>query len=225
MKAGRVETPGPLPCAEATVEPMLTVECAFGYREPLGSISKTFEIGSLYGITGPNGSGKSTLLSTVAGELEPLTGTIRVDYAGAKDGRADSESVDPASKAGAGSVVRIAEPVFYPDLSVAEHLALMSRATGLDPDEVVDEWRLESLLRFPPSRLSSGQRQRFSLATQLMTPGCAFVVDEPERHLDAAWTEYVCGNLVEKAHNGAVVLVASHSPMVLDSCDEVIELG
>ena len=197
---------------------MLRVDCEFGYREPLGAISKTFETGFLYGVTGPNGSGKSTLLSTIAGELEPLSGTVLARAA-------DGEFVDPASKDGAGSVVRIAEPVFYPDLSVSEHLALMGRATGMDVDDVVEEWRLESLLRFPPSWLSSGQRQRFFLATQLLTPGDAFVVDEPERHLDADWTEYVCGRLVEKARDGAVVLVASHSSVVLDSCDEVIELG
>lgn len=209
---------------------MLQVECDFGYGEPLGSMSRTFEVGSLYGVTGPNGSGKSTLLSTIAGELAPLIGTVRVGGAGVER---VGGPVDPASKAGAGSVIRIAEPVFYPDLSVAEHLGLMVRAAAADGaeddagvvfDDVIEEWRLESLLRFPPSWLSSGQRQRFFLATQLLVPGLVFVVDEPERHLDAAWTGYVCDRLVDKARDGAVVLVASHSPLVLDSCDDVIEL-
>lgn len=79
---------------------MISINCTFGHSEPLGSLERTFSTIGLYGITGPNGSGKSTLLDTIAGEIEPLEGEVRIS------------NQDPASSAGAGSVIKISEPVF-----------------------------------------------------------------------------------------------------------------
>lgn len=152
------------------------------------------------------------MLLTIAGELEPVDGHVLV------------EGVDPASSAGAGLVVRVAEPVFYPDLTVGEHLKLMVRTCGLDYDNVVDAWGLEELISVRPGTLSSGQRQRLFLGTQLTTPSDVFVLDEPERHLDRDWVEFLCDVLLSMAGDDRVVIVASHSPTVLSICDEVIEL-
>lgn len=191
---------------------MLIVECSFGHHRPIGEIEKTFHRGKLYGITGPNGSGKSTLLLTIAGELEPIAGSVTLH---------DS---DPASRAGAGTVVRIDDPVFYPDLSVGEHLTLMRKANGVDYATGIDNWRLEDLLSVPPSWLSSGQRQRVFLASQLIGGAGVIVIDEPERHLDTSWVLFLCEELEKLTENGAIVIVATHSSVVLDFCDDVVVL-
>lgn len=60
-------------------------------------------------MAGANGSGKSTLLLTITGELEHVAGTVRVT------------GVDTAPPEPAGRMVRVAEPVLYPDLPVGEH--------------------------------------------------------------------------------------------------------
>lgn len=186
---------------------MVTIDCNFGHNLPLGHLNRRFEPGQLYGISGPNGSGKSTLLSTIAGELNPIDGTVLVD------------GVDPASSSGAGVVTRIAEPSFYPDLTVGEHLKLM----GISED-IIELWALEELLAAPPGWLSSGQRQRVFLGSQLPVAAEVIVIDEPERHLDADWVEFLCEELVEIAASGSTVFVASHSPVVLGHCDDVVAL-
>jgi len=91
--------------------------------------------------------------------------------------------------------------------------------------EVIDRWALTELLDAPPSWLSSGQRQRVFLACQLPAAADVIVIDEPERHLDADWVDVLCAELVTLADDGAVIVVATHSPAVLAHCHDVIELG
>lgn len=191
---------------------VLEIDCSFGHDAVVGELSRDFEPGQLYGVAGPNGAGKSTLLLTVAGELEPISGTVRVD------------GVDPGSPAGAGRVARVAEPVFYPDLSVGEHLKLLHRHLEVEHDEIIETWRLKEMLPVSPGALSSGQRQRLFLSTQLFLETDVFVIDEPERHLDSGWVEFLCAQLRTIARAGTVVMVASHSSEVLAACDDVVRL-
>lgn len=192
---------------------MIFINCTFGHSEPLGSIERTFSTSGLYGITGPNGSGKSTLLDTIAGEIDPLEGEITVS------------THDPATSAGAGSVIKISEPVFYPDLTLGEHIQLLGKASHFDFSEAIEKWHLDPLLSQPPNRLSSGQRQRAFLATQLPLASEVLVLDEPERHLDDNWHSILISELKSKADAGAIVLVATHSTSILDACNETVSLG
>lgn len=84
----------------------LSIDCRFGYERCVGSLSVDVTSGDFIAITGPNGSGKSTIISTIAGELEPLGGFVRVLH------REGSFLVDTSSPAAAGCVSRIAEPSF-----------------------------------------------------------------------------------------------------------------
>ncbi|MGJ0183581.1 ATP-binding cassette domain-containing protein [Corynebacterium glyciniphilum] len=72
------------------------MSCTFGYRDIVGTVDTTVSPGQIVAVTGSNGAGKSTLVDTVAGELEPLEGTVRV--------RTSDGAVDPASPEGAGAV-------------------------------------------------------------------------------------------------------------------------
>lgn len=103
-------------------------------------------------------------------------------------------------------MVRGAEPAFYPDLSVGGHLKLPQRRSATDHDDVVEAWHLTEMLPVSPSPLSSGQRQRLFLATQLTLPAELTVIDEPERHLDQDWVEFLCAELRSIARAGTVVI-------------------
>lgn len=199
--------------------PVLTMSCTFGYRDIVGTVDTTVSPGRIIAVTGSNGAGKSTLVDTVAGELEPLDGTVRVHTA---DG-----DVDPASPAGAGSVLHISEPSFFPDLTIGEHVSLMAHHVGRSEDEFlvdVARWEITQLLDSLPSRLSSGQRQRAYLGLQLAQRTAVTTLDEPERHLDAAWIEEVCRRLKERSEDGSAVIVATHAPQIADIADRVIAL-
>ncbi|MEJ5927845.1 ATP-binding cassette domain-containing protein [Corynebacterium sp. H128] len=178
---------------------MLHVACSYGHKLPIGSLDKEFCPGRMYGLRGPNGVGKSTLLQTMANELEPIEGTV--------------------SYQGDGIVLRVGDPVFYPDMTVAEHLELL----GESSEALVASWDLEPLLELPPAWLSSGQRQRVFLAAQLRVPAGVILIDEPERHLDPDWIAFLCDELKTLADT-RIVVVASHSALVQAACDEIVDL-
>ncbi|MEY8565726.1 ATP-binding cassette domain-containing protein [Corynebacteriaceae bacterium 7-707] len=198
--------------------PVLTVTCAFGYRDAVGTVDTVVNPGEIVAVTGANGAGKSTLVDTVAGELEPLDGTVRVHL--------PAGDLDPAGPEAAGVVLHLAEPSFFPDLTVDEHVALMARLGGRAGDlrEEVERWAVAPLLGSLPSRLSSGQRQRAYLGLQLTRRAPVVTLDEPERHLDADWTDYLCGRLREYADAGSAVVVATHAPQIVAASDRVIAL-
>lgn len=186
---------------------ILSVNCAYGHDAELGSVSREFHPGELCALTGPNGCGKSTLLSTIAGELSPLRGEVLLG--------------ETSTSSGTTGVALIAEPVFLPDLTVGEHLDL----AGIDRDEAVEEWALHNLVAAPLWALSSGQRQRAYLGAQLGVRAPALLIDEPERHLDEDWTDFLIARLQDVAREGACVLVATHSPRVVAGCGDVLRLG
>jgi ATPase subunit of ABC transporter with duplicated ATPase domains len=49
----------------------------FGSKILFDHVNVTFNSGERYGLTGPNGSGKSTFMKIMAGELEPVSGSVQ----------------------------------------------------------------------------------------------------------------------------------------------------
>lgn len=182
----------------------MKIDADYGYAVALGHLTHDFEAGRLYGLTGANGTGKSTLLATLAGEQAPVTGDV---------------DLPPL-----GRVINVGDPVFLPDLTVGEHFSLIAKSTGLDVQEIVELWALQPLLEQPAFRLSSGQRQRVYLAAQIYQPCDVLLIDEPERHLDEDWTAFLVSELQHLTGDGRCVIVATHSALVREGCDEVITL-
>ncbi|MET0410527.1 MAG: ATP-binding cassette domain-containing protein [Polyangiaceae bacterium] len=54
------------------------VTMRFGDRTLFDSVAVTFNAGERYGLTGPNGSGKSTFMKVLTGEIEPVSGHVRL---------------------------------------------------------------------------------------------------------------------------------------------------
>ncbi len=125
-----------------------------------------------------------------------------------------------------GKIIYVDSPVFYPDMSIGEHIKLLEKTRKISFSETIKTWDLSELLDLSPSRLSSGQQQRFSLATQLSGgESRVLLLDEPERHLDDFWIERLCTILQSKASEGSIVILASHSKRVLDLCSKKVHLS
>lgn len=140
--------------------------------------------GELLGLLGPSGCGKSTTLRMIAG-LETVTGgDILVGGASVTD--------RPARRRNIG--VAFENYALYPPLTVRENLAFGLRARRrADPGEVArqvseiaERVGLTSVLDDRPATLSSGQKQRVSLARALVRQPDVLLLDEPLSHLDAA---------------------------------------
>jgi ABC-2 type transport system ATP-binding protein len=192
---------------------------AYGKVVVLEDIDLTASEGEIVAVTGVNGVGKSTLLSCLAGFRSPADGTVSVLGGPPRD---DAEFWR--------AVAIVAEqPTWYPGLTVRELLELVrmthrpvpggtggrppGRYSGwcLPASELIDAFGLGARADASPLSLSSGQRQRLSLAAALARPSQLLLLDEPEQSLDAGFRHELAALLGEEyAGNGGTVVMATH---------------
>ena len=175
------------------------------------------------GLVGRNGCGKSTLLRLMAGEIEPVAGSItRI-----------------------GTVGWIRQETGQPGDSIAQALGIagkldcidrLLRGTGSAEDANTVDWSLEGRLDAALSRvglagtdlwhplntLSGGQRTRLALARVLVEAADILLLDEPTNNLDAEGRALVADLL--RDWRGCVI-VASHDRALLEHVDGIVEIA
>lgn len=185
--------------------------------------SGSVEAGDVLALTGANGSGKTTVLRVLAGMLEPTEGVALVG------GRVpdDRDAVFRRSLA-----ALIGPPQTARDLTIVEHLQFIAATWGATAgtareqgERLLADLAIEHLARRYPHELSSGQSQLVALAMTLARPFDVLLLDEPEQRLDADRLEQVIDVLAVRADAGAAIVLASHSPRLLDAlADERVHL-
>jgi len=186
-------------------------------RTLLDDVDLEFKAGELTALSGPSGSGKTTLLSIAGGLVEASTGTA--SYAGESMWQGTG---DPRP------VVSFVLQVYglVPILSARENVSVALRARGVKPADA-DERAEAALARFhiadlgdrQVEELSGGQMQRVALARGLCVDAQVLLADEPTSELDEGNRGLVLAELRKEAERGAVVVVATHDPAVVDACD------
>lgn len=180
---------------------------AYGSVVVLEGIDLMLTVGEIVAVTGVNGVGKSTLLSCLAGFRRLAAGTVTVLGGPPRDDAAFWRAVTLVAD----------QPTWYPGLTVREHLELVRMThepvTGwcLEPDELIETFSLSARADASPLSLSSGQRQRLSLAAALARPSKLLLLDEPEQSLDEGFRQELAGLLRSGyADNGGTVIMATH---------------
>lgn len=193
----------------------------YGDRQALHPIDLDLAAGSCTALFGHNGSGKSTLLRIACGRDAPTGG--RALFAG----RTVAED-DPQVRA---RVAVVGDSLAcYPDLTVREHLELVTVAHAVDDaqswiDQVLADRRLSDHAHALPGSLSSGQLQSLLLAAALVRPRDLLVLDEPEQRLDPDARARLAGLLVAEKADGVAVLLATHQAELAEAvADRVIAL-
>jgi ABC-type multidrug transport system ATPase subunit len=183
---------------------------SFGALEALRDFSLTIAPGQCVALIGANGSGKSTAVRTLAGLLEPSAGEIRIE--GLDPHR------EPEAQAARARLALVPDsPLLYDDITVREHLELVSVAHGLGGSEL--EARNDTLLArlglahradFRPPELSRGMRQKTQLACALVRPAALLLLDEPVVGLDPPSQALLHELLRERKAAGCAVLLTTH---------------
>jgi ATP-binding cassette, subfamily F, member 3 len=158
-------------------------------------------------LTGPNGSGKTTLLRTIAGQIPPLAGEVRLGPSFRLGYMAqDQGSLEPQQTA-----LETIAPLFPNETEVRTFLARFL-FTGDEPLK-------------PIHLLSYGQRARLILA-KLTAEGCnCLLLDEPINHLDIPSRSQFEQAL--SGFNGAVLAVVHDRYFIERFADEIwwVEAG
>ena len=201
------------------------VVAGYGNHEVLHGVS----VRSHEGITcvlGPNGSGKSTLLKTLAGNLQPWSGSIRfgdVDITGASSHDVVREGIVYVPQDGG----------LFPSMTVRENLRLGAHTVD-DADVVADRLdvvlevfpALESKLSQRARSLSGGQQMMLAFARAMMTGADLYELDEPLAGLAPSIVDDILEHVVTLAEQDVqVILVEQQVRSALEIADHVYLLA
>ncbi len=174
--------------------------------------------GEVYGLLGPNGAGKTTTLRMVMGLLEPDSGHVEICGM-----RSDGQTTEMRKHIG---LISTNDGV-YPWLTVREMLLYFADLYAVDLQ--VARERLEELARLLDigrfldqrcSTLSTGQKQRVTLARGLMHDPPVMLLDEPTRGLDVVGSQTVFRFIDLLKERGKSVLLSTHR---LDEAERVCD--
>jgi len=193
----------------------------FGAFTAANDVSFDVPRGQVFGFLGPNGSGKSTTIRMLAGLLAPTSGSI-TGFDGLNVVR-DTE----AWKSRLGYMSQRFS--LYLDLTVEENLRFFGRIYGLSGEQAQDRIReLSQRLRFTnilgalTEGLSTGLRQRVSLAAALLHEPELLFLDEPTGGVDPRGRRMFWDLIYElAADRGMTVLVTTHYMDEAEQCDNL----
>ncbi len=183
-------------------------------------VSLELQPGEILGLLGPNGAGKTTTFQMLLGILTPTSGYV--EFFGKELLAHRSEILE-----------RINFSSTYTNLPwnlrVGDTLAFMSRLYTLPNraarvEQVIEAFRLKSLLRKEVVALSAGELTRLNLAKAFINQPEVVLLDEPTASLDPESAHVIREFILQqRAEMGMSVLFTSHNMGEIETvCDRVV---
>ncbi len=205
------------------------LEKSYGGVRALRGVSFDAKAGEVHALVGENGAGKSTLIAIVSGARAKDAGTVEIA------GRS-IERLDPVLARALGVAVIHQRPALFPELSVAENVALGVEAGGAlrridwNGRRVRARSHLERLgCRVDPDRLvgdlGAAEQQLVEIARALGARARVIVLDEPTAALSEEEARRVLDVVRGLRREGCAVVYVSHRlEEVLEVADRVTVL-
>jgi ABC-2 type transport system ATP-binding protein len=186
------------------------------------NISFKINKGSIVGLLGPNGCGKTTTIGMILGLIKPTSGTVFIN----------GQNIEKESNR-----TKILEKVNFispyvdlpKKLTVEENLKVYGKLYGVNnlQDKISDLMKQLNLLEFKKRKtgeLSSGQKNRVSLAKALINDPEILLLDEPTASLDPDVGDYIRTYIEGFASKkDTTILLASHNMNEVERlCNEVM---
>ena len=176
--------------------------------------------GKIIGLLGPNGCGKTTTIAMILGLVKPTSGEIII-----KGKNLEKERINLLEK-----MNFISPYVELPKkLTVEENLKVYAGLYGVKNvnekiSELVNELRLNKFLKKKTGELSSGQKNRISLAKALINDPEILMMDEPTASLDPDTGDFVRSFIEHySSKTNVTILLASHNMNEVERlCDSVM---
>ena len=202
-------------------------------RQVLDQVSFKVKPGSVTAIIGPTGSGKTTLMALLLRLYEPNAGTISIDGRPLADYQVETLRARIA--------IALQENVLFA-MSVAENIRYVApEATAEQVQEAVRISAMEDFVAGLPEgldtvlsdrggKLSTGQRQRLSIARAVVRDTPILILDEPTAALDAITEHQVMTNLTEwvrdehAGNSGRAIFLITHRISTIRRADNILYL-
>jgi ABC-2 type transport system ATP-binding protein len=185
------------------------------------NINFTLGTNKTLGLLGPNGCGKTTSIGMMLGLITPSSGQVLIN----------DQDVNKVNRNDLLSKMNFASPYIElpKKLTVKQNLEVYGRLYGVKNlkdiiSEISEDLDLNNFLNKKTGELSSGQKNRVSLAKSLINKPEVLFLDEPTASLDPDIGDFV-RNYIEiyKKKNNITILLASHNMKEVERlCDTVI---
>lgn len=192
-------------------------------RDPFIAVDNlcfTAHAGEVFGLLGPNGAGKTTALRILATVLQPTSGQA---FVSSFDVVAQAEMV----RYSIGFVSN--NTAIYERMTPWEFVEFFGRLYGVNPTVLRE--RMETLFLqlkmnefrdIPGARLSTGMKQKVSIARALVHDPPVLIFDEPTLGLDVLVTRSLHNIILELRDQGKCILFSTHIMREVERlCDRV----
>ena len=172
---------------------------------------------------GPNGCGKTTTIGMMLGLIKPSSGMIKID----------DQDINRVERVKILEKVNFASPyIELPKrLTVRQNLEVFGKLYGIENlekriIEIAQDLDLRNFLEKKTGELSSGQKNRVSLAKSLLNKPRLLLLDEPTASLDPDIGDFVRSYIdTYKKINKVTILLASHNMSEVERlCSDILML-
>ena len=164
--------------------------------------------GEIFGILGPNGAGKTTLLRMIATILSPTSGSA---FVGGYDVLLQPDEVKKRIGFLSGSTQ------LYSRLTPAETVRYFGRLYGMRRSlieersrQIFQVLRMESFRDRQWGKLSTGEKQKVSIARTLIHDPSVLILDEPTAGLDVVSSRAIVDFIRNACSEGKTILLSTH---------------
>ena len=182
---------------------VVDLHAAYGRIEVLRGVDLSVPKGAVMALLGPNGAGKSTLIKVVSGQKSPTSGDVHL-------GGVNVRGAGPEELARLGLCTVPEGRSVFPNLTVAEHLTLMSYA-GV-PAEAVLETAFTYFPRLLERRgqlagtMSGGEQQMLAMSRALASDPALLLLDELSMGLAPLIVDELYDTVAQIAESGVSIL-------------------
>ena len=202
---------------------IINLSKAYDAKEAVKNISFRLSQNEIVGILGPNGCGKTTTIGMILGLLKPTSGKILINGI-----EIESHRVKLLNK-----LNFISPYIELPKkLTVKQNLEVYGRLYDVNKlkikiDYLCEKLRLYEFINKITGELSSGQKNRVSLAKSIINDPEVLLLDEPTASLDPETGDFVRSFLEEyQRENKTSILLASHNMSEVERlCSSVLMMN
>ena len=180
----------------------------YGNKEAVKNINFEIKENEIIGLLGPNGCGKTTTIGMILGLLKRTSGQVLINGF-----QLEKNRIEILQK-----INFISPYIELPKkLTVKQNLIVYGKLYSVKNlnsriDYLVEEFRLQNLLDRVTGELSSGQKNRISLAKAIINDPSVLLLDEPTASLDPETGDFVRTFLEKyKKEKKVSILLASHN--------------